>query len=325
MAGADIAAMKGMSPDEARAFAQQGHALGAAMEALPIPLIAAVNGFALGGGCELALACDFIHASEKARFGQPEVKLGVIPGFGGTQRLARRVGIARARELVYSGAMISAADALAMGLVNAVHPPAELLPKVRALAATIAQMGPFAIAQAKRVLAEGEERPLAEANAIEVEGFARCFTTGDQKGGHGRLPREAPRRLHGPLIWPGLLVAALGEERGREAIAAELEALAERILEGRLGPRGEGAIERGARALALAAGGEDLSPRARGRSPPGLRADAPRAPTPARARRCARAPPSRPRSWRADPRAPRAAASAPPRRPRPRPRPPRSR
>lgn len=197
VAGADIAAMKGMSPGEARAFAQQGHALGAAMEALPIPLVAAVNGFALGGGCELALACDFIHASEKARFGQPEVKLGVIPGFGGTQRLARRVGIARARELVYSGAMISAADALAMGLVNAVHPPAELLPKVRALAATIAEMGPFAIAQAKRVLCEGEERPLAEANAIEVEGFARCFTTDDQKEGMAAFLEKRPAAFTG--------------------------------------------------------------------------------------------------------------------------------
>ncbi|HEY8427954.1 MAG TPA: enoyl-CoA hydratase-related protein [Sandaracinaceae bacterium] len=183
VAGADIAAMKGMSVEEARAFAQKGHALGAAIEELPIPVIAAVNGFALGGGCELALACDFIHASDKARFGQPEVKLGVIPGFGGTQRLARRVGIARARELVYSGAMISAADALAIGLVNAVHPHGELMAKVRALATTIAEMGPFAVAQAKRVLREGEERPLPEANAIEVEGFARCFATQDQKEG----------------------------------------------------------------------------------------------------------------------------------------------
>ena len=183
VAGADIASMQGLSVEEARAFAQQGHALGAALESLPIPVIAAVNGFALGGGCELALACDFVHASEKARFGQPEVKLGVIPGFGGTQRLARRVGIARARELVYSGAMIGAEEALRIGLVNAVHPHAELMAKARALATSIAAMGPFAVAEAKRVLREGEERPLEEANAIEVEGFARCFTTADQKEG----------------------------------------------------------------------------------------------------------------------------------------------
>lgn len=183
VAGADIASMQALSVEEARAFAQQGHALGAALESLPIPVIAAVNGFALGGGCELALACDFVHASEKARFGQPEVKLGVIPGFGGTQRLARRVGIARARELVYSGAMIGAEEALRIGLVNAVHPHAELMAKVRALATSIASMGPFAVAEAKRVLREGEERPLEEANAIEVEGFARCFTTADQKEG----------------------------------------------------------------------------------------------------------------------------------------------
>lgn len=193
VAGADIAAMQSMSPDEARAFAQKGHALGAAMESLPIPIIAAVNGFALGGGCELALACDFVHASEKARFGQPEVKLGVIPGFGGTQRLARRVGIGRARELVYSGAMIGAEEALRIGLVNAIHPHGELMARVRALATTIAAQGPFAIAEAKRVLLEGEEKPLAEANAIEVEGFARCFETSDQKEGmKAFLEKRAP-------------------------------------------------------------------------------------------------------------------------------------
>ncbi len=183
VAGADIASMQSMSMDGARAFAQRGHEVGAALESLPIPVIAAVQGFALGGGCELALACDFIHASEKARFGQPEVKLGVIPGFGGTQRLARRVGIARARELVYSGQMIPAAEALRIGLVNAVHPPDALMENVRALAKTIATMGPFAVAEAKRVLREGEEMPLPEANAVEVEGFARCFSTEDQKEG----------------------------------------------------------------------------------------------------------------------------------------------
>ena len=183
VAGADIAAMQSMDASGARAFAQAGHALGHAMETLGAPIVAAVNGFALGGGCELALACDFIHASDKARFGQPEVKLGVIPGFGGTQRLARRVGIARARELVYSGAMIDAQEALRIGLVNAVHPHGELMANVRKLALAIASMGPCAVAEAKRVLREGEERPLEEANAIEVEGFARCFTTSDQKEG----------------------------------------------------------------------------------------------------------------------------------------------
>lgn len=193
VAGADIAAMQAMSIEQARAFAEKGHALGAAMEALPIPIIAAVNGFALGGGCELALACDFIHASDKARFGQPEVKLGVIPGFGGTQRLARRIGIGRARELVYSGAMIGAEEALRIGLVNAVHPHGELMEKVRALATTIAAQGPLAIAEAKRVLLEGEEKPLAEANAIEVDGFARCFGTDDQKEGmKAFLEKRAP-------------------------------------------------------------------------------------------------------------------------------------
>ena len=109
-----------MSPAGARGFSALGHRMAATIEALPLPVIAAVNGFALGGGCELALACDFIYASTKARFGQPEVKLGVIPGFGGTQRLSRRVGVARARELMFTGAVIDAAEALRIGLVNRV-------------------------------------------------------------------------------------------------------------------------------------------------------------------------------------------------------------
>ncbi|MCA9608378.1 MAG: enoyl-CoA hydratase/isomerase family protein, partial [Myxococcales bacterium] len=137
----------------------------------------------LGGGCELALACDFIHASAKARFGQPEVKLGVIPGFGGTQRLARRVGIGRARELIYSGAMIDAEEALRIGLVNAVHAPEELSGAVAKLAATIADMGPYAVAKAKDVLRDGEGLRLPEANGLEMEGFAACFGTEDQTEG----------------------------------------------------------------------------------------------------------------------------------------------
>ena len=183
VAGADIDAMKAMSPDEALRFSKKGHATLDRLEALPCPVIAAVNGFALGGGCELALACDFIYASEKAKLGQPEVKLGVIPGFGGTQRLARRVGVAMARELVYTGAMIDAAEALRIGLVNRVFAPEELLPAARRTADAIAKVGPLAVAAAKRALLEGEERLLGEANDRESHLFASCFTSANQKEG----------------------------------------------------------------------------------------------------------------------------------------------
>ena len=183
VAGADIAAMAGMSEDEAREFARQGHALGEKLAALPIPVIAAVNGFALGGGCEVALACDFIYASEAARFGQPEVKLGVIPGFGGTQRLLRRVGLARALELCMSGAMIDAAEALRIGLVNRVCKPDELLPAAIKTCETIAQMGPQAVAVAKDVLHRGADLALHAANALEIDAFARLFNTSDQSEG----------------------------------------------------------------------------------------------------------------------------------------------
>src|SRR6185436_12184612 len=126
----------------------------------PFPFIAQVNGFALGGGTELALACDFIYASDKARFGQPEVGLGLVPGFGGTQRLARRVGVGRARELVYTGAVIDAERARAIGLVNDVVPHADLLAKVRAVGLAIAAKAPLAVASAKRLLLQGPEADL---------------------------------------------------------------------------------------------------------------------------------------------------------------------
>src|SRR5439155_1520375 len=151
VAGADIAEMAGMTVDAARHFALGGGAVAEQIARSPRPWIAAVNGFALGGGCELALACDFLYASEKAKFGQPEVNLGVIPGFGGTQRLARRVGVGRARELCYTGDMIGAAEALRIGLVNAVAPPSELLSRTREVALKITTKGPLAIAQCKRV------------------------------------------------------------------------------------------------------------------------------------------------------------------------------
>jgi enoyl-CoA hydratase len=182
-AGADIAAMSAMTVAQAKAFADLGHRVGAAVEGLPFPVIAAVNGFALGGGCEIALACDFIYASDKAKLGQPEVNLGVIPGFGGTQRLARRVGIGRARELCMTGDTIAADEALRIGLVNAVVPHAELLPKVREVAKKIAAKGPLAIAAVKRVLARGADVPLIVANELEASAFAGLFGSDDQREG----------------------------------------------------------------------------------------------------------------------------------------------
>ncbi len=182
-AGADIEAMSGMSPIQAKEFSQLGHTVGALMESAHFPVIGAVNGFALGGGCELALACDFLFASDKAKFGQPEVNLAVIPGFGGTQRLLRRVGIGRARELCFTGDIINAEEALRIGLVNRVLPGSELLAKAREVAATIAAKGPLAIAQCKRILLRGADLPLPTANELEAQAFGTLFGSEDQKEG----------------------------------------------------------------------------------------------------------------------------------------------
>jgi enoyl-CoA hydratase len=183
VAGADIAAMTAMSAAESGAFGEQGHRVFRAIEELRCPVIAAVNGFALGGGLELALACDFVHASEKAKVGLPEVGLGIIPGFGGTQRLARRVGVGRARELVYTGAMIDAAEAHRIGIVNGVHAPEALLESVAGIAKTIASKGPLAVANAKRVIRDGLDGTLPEGNALEVAAFAGLFGSADQREG----------------------------------------------------------------------------------------------------------------------------------------------
>jgi enoyl-CoA hydratase len=183
VAGADIAEMAGLTTAEAKRFSDAGHGLCALIEALPFPVIAAVNGFALGGGCEVALACDFIYAADGARLGQPEVNLGVIPGFGGTQRLIRRVGLARARELVYSGDMVTAEQALAMGLVNAVHPAGELLLRARDMALKIASRGPLAVAAAKRVMLRGQPLDLPAACELEAQAFSALFGTEDQRAG----------------------------------------------------------------------------------------------------------------------------------------------
>lgn len=182
-AGADIAAMLEMTTEQARAFSAMGHRVCTRIEQAPFPVIGAINGFALGGGCEIALACDFLYASDKAKLGQPEVNLGVMPGFGGTQRLARRVGTARARELCYTGDTVAADEALRIGLVNAVVPHAELLAKVRDVATKIASKGRLAVAQCKRVLYSGADVPIDVANALETQSFAMLFGTNDRAEG----------------------------------------------------------------------------------------------------------------------------------------------
>jgi enoyl-CoA hydratase len=183
VAGADIKAMMAMTPAEAGALAAISHRLGEAIAGLPAPVIAAVNGFALGGGCELALCCDFIYAARSARFGLPEVGLGVIPGLGGTQRLPRRIGLARASELLFTGKVVDADEALRLGIANAVLEPGELLPRVRAVAEAIASRAPLAVAAAKRAAREGAELPLGPAIELERELFSSLFATADQKEG----------------------------------------------------------------------------------------------------------------------------------------------
>lgn len=193
VAGADIAAMQSMEAGDAEAFAAAGHRVFDAIERARMPIIAAVNGFALGGGCELALACDFIHASTKAKLGLPETTLGLIPGFGGTQRLPRRVGIGRARELIYSGNMIDAEEALRIGLVNAIHAPEDLLPNVKALAETIASRGPIAVAAAKTAIRDGEGLTLREAKYVEIRAFGELFRSEDvREGTRAFLEKRAP-------------------------------------------------------------------------------------------------------------------------------------
>lgn len=182
-AGADIQAMLEMSAVEGRRFARHGQRLMQAIEELPIPVIAAVNGFALGGGLELALACDFIVAASVARFGQPEINLGTIPGFGGTQRLPRRVGIARARELIYSGDLIDAEQALRIGLANCVVPPEELGVEVDKRANALAAKAPVALEQAKAAINAGADADLANACRYEAEAFGLTFSSQDRSEG----------------------------------------------------------------------------------------------------------------------------------------------
>jgi enoyl-CoA hydratase len=197
VAGADIAAMAEQSPIEARGFAAAGRAVGDVLEGMQKPVIAAVNGFAFGGGCELALACDFVYASDKAQLGQPEVNLGIIPGFGGTQRLPRRVGAARAMELILTGDIINAEEAYRIGLVNRVIPTADLLSETKKTAEKIAAKGPLAIAHARRAVRKAAELNLPAGNDYEAELFAILFASADQKEGMRAFLEKRPAKFEG--------------------------------------------------------------------------------------------------------------------------------
>lgn len=197
VAGADIAAMQSCGPVAAREMALLAHGILDRIERCPKPVIAAVNGYALGGGCELAMSCDLRIAAESARFGQPEINLGIIPGWGGTQRLARLIGKGRALELLFTGEMIEAREAERIGLVNRVTSDAELLQETLQLARKIAEKPPVALRLIKEAVHQGCEMDLSRANALEAEKFGLCFATEDQKEGMGAFLEKRPARFQG--------------------------------------------------------------------------------------------------------------------------------
>ena len=195
VAGADIAQMKGLTKAEGESFGKQGNDVMRKLETLPIPTIAAVGGYALGGGCELAMSCDFRICSDTAVFGQPETGLGITPGFGGTQRLARLVGPGMAKQLIYTAKNIKADEALRIGLVNSIYPAQELLPAAEKLAGTIAKNAPIAVRACKKAINDGLQVDMDRAVTIEEKLFGSCFETADQKEGMGAF---LEKRKHEP-------------------------------------------------------------------------------------------------------------------------------
>ena len=183
VAGADIGEMSTLTKAEGEAFGKKGNDVFRKLETFPIPVIAAVNGFALGGGCEISMSCDIRICSENAVFGQPEVGLGITPGFGGTQRLARIVGTGKAKEMIYGARNIKAEEAYRIGLVNNVYPLEELRPAAKKLAAAIARNAPIAVRNCKRAINEGLQVDMDQAVVIEEKLFGNCFETYDQKEG----------------------------------------------------------------------------------------------------------------------------------------------
>lgn len=193
VAGADISEMANLNVPQGQTFGSRGASVFRKIETLHVPVIAAVNGFALGGGCELAMACDIRICSDNARFGQPEVGLGIIPGFSGTVRLARLVGMGMAKQLIYTGKAIKADEALRIGLVNAVVPQAELMDKALELANQIAANAPLAVKAAKLCINDEYDMPMDDAIMYESGIFGRCFATEDQKNGmKAFLNKEKP-------------------------------------------------------------------------------------------------------------------------------------
>jgi enoyl-CoA hydratase len=197
VAGADIAEMQGLTADEARRFGALGQAVMSAIEAAPQPWIAAVNGFALGGGCELALACDIRFASEKAKFGQPEITLGITPGFGGTQRLPRNVGVGWAKYLVLSGRHLRADEALRIGLVQAVFSKDELMPQALKLAGELAAKSPLAMRYCKAAVSVATDTDIATGQGIERDLFALAFASDDQSEGMTAFLEKRPPEFRG--------------------------------------------------------------------------------------------------------------------------------
>jgi enoyl-CoA hydratase len=183
IAGADISEFPGMNPLQARLFSQMGQRVCFALERLPVPVIACVNGFALGGGCEVAMSCDFVYASEKSKFGQPEVNLGIMPGFGGTQRLVRLVGRSRAKELCMTGDQISAGEAREIGLVARVFSEEELWDKTMETARSLAKKGRASLQAIKETIDRGYDVDLENGCDLEQKAFGLCFASGDAKEG----------------------------------------------------------------------------------------------------------------------------------------------
>ena len=197
VAGADIAQMKELSKEEAEAFGKQGNDVMRKLEAFPIPTIAAVGGYALGGGCELAMSCDFRICSDTAVFGQPETGLGITPGFGGTQRLARLVGPGMAKQMIYTARNIKADEAYRIGLVNAVYPLSDLYAAAEKLAGQIAGNAPIAVRASKQAINDGLQVDIDRAVVIEEKAFGSCFQSADQQEGMGAF---LEKRKHEPFI-----------------------------------------------------------------------------------------------------------------------------